>query len=90
MESPTTKEAFEEIERLSQNPETRRLADFRKQELMDILQREADAFEEGVAIGREKANKLIRMNADGISPEKISKYVRLPVEDVLEIIKSIE
>ena len=34
MESTTMREAFEEIERLSQNEETRRLADFREQEII--------------------------------------------------------
>ncbi|QUW23114.1 hypothetical protein JSQ81_05980 [Sporosarcina sp. Marseille-Q4063] len=88
MESPTTKEAFEEIERLSQNPETRRLADFRKQELIDILQR----FEDGVAQGRKKLKRdvVFRMNAAGIAPEKVAEYVGLPTDYVSEIIKSIE
>jgi len=36
MESSTMKEAYEEIERLSQNPETQRLTKFRERELKDI------------------------------------------------------
>ena len=84
MESTTMREAFEEIDRLSQNKETRRLADFREQELMDILQREEDAREDT------KREIVIEMYTDGMSAENIVKYVKLPIENVLEIIKSIE
>ena len=84
MESTTMKEAFEEIDRLSQNDATRRLADFREQELMDILQREEDAVEDA------KREIVIEMYTDGMSAENIAKYVRLSIEKVTEIIKSIE
>ena len=47
MESPTMKEAYEEIERLSQDPKTKRLAEYRERELKDIRQREFDAREDG-------------------------------------------
>ena len=90
MVDPKMKEAFEEIERLSQNPATRRLADFREQELMDILQREADAFEKGVAQGKEIVREIIRLKADGITPENIAEYVKFPIEKVLDIIKALE
>ena len=54
MERPWVKEAFEEIERLSQNPETRRIADFREQELLDMLQREEDARKDGMENGAKR------------------------------------
>ena len=92
MESTTMKEAFEEINRLSQNEETRRLADFREQELMDILQREEDAREDGVEQGIERTIRemVIRLYTNGMSKENVAKNVGLPFENVVEIIKSIE
>lgn len=54
MESTTMKEAFAEIERLSQNPETRRLADYWSHELRGRLQIEADAKEEGLKRGHQE------------------------------------
>jgi len=88
MESTTMREAFEEIERLSRNPETRRLADFREQELMDIMQREEDAREEG----RDETKKevVISMYTGGISEEDIAKFVKLSIEDVRTITRTIE
>jgi len=92
MESTTMREAFEEIERLSRNPETRRLADFREQELMDIMQREEDAREYGVELGIEKTIRemVIRLYTYGMSKENVAKIAEIPVEKVTEIIKSIE
>ena len=49
MERPWVQKAIEEIKQLDQNPDTRQLAEFKDRELKDVLQREADAFEEGVA-----------------------------------------
>ena len=54
MESPTMKEAFEEIQRLSYDPETRRIADYRSHQLRGQFQREYDARKEGVEEGLEK------------------------------------
>ncbi|WP_232843445.1 Rpn family recombination-promoting nuclease/putative transposase [Sporosarcina beigongshangi] len=88
MESPTMKEAFEEIERLSQNPETRRFAAFREQELKDILEREEEAREQGME--QEKQETVIRMYSDGMSVESITKYVNLSRDKVIEIIKLME
>jgi len=82
MESTTMREAFEEIERLSQNLETRRLADFQEQELMDIMQREEDAREQV------KKEVVIRLYTNGIPTEEIVKYIGLPFEKVREIIRS--
>ncbi|QUW23115.1 hypothetical protein JSQ81_05985 [Sporosarcina sp. Marseille-Q4063] len=88
MESPTMREAFEEIDRLSRNPETRRLADFREQELKDILQREEDARKKGIE--QEKREMVNSMYTDGMSMEYIAKYARITSEKVMDIIKSIE
>ncbi|WP_249336710.1 Rpn family recombination-promoting nuclease/putative transposase [Sporosarcina sp. Marseille-Q4063] len=92
MESPTMREAFEEIDRLSQNPETRRLADFREQELKDILQREEDAREKGMEMGieKEKRDTVISLNNFGMSPKDIAINVRIPLEKVIEIVKSLK
>ncbi|QUW23116.1 hypothetical protein JSQ81_05990 [Sporosarcina sp. Marseille-Q4063] len=78
------KETFEEIDRLSQNPETRHLADFREQELKDILQREADAIEQ------EKRKTVISLYHYGMSIVDIAKNVRISPEKAMNIIKSIE
>lgn len=100
MESTTMREAFEEIERLSQNKETRRLADFREQELMDILQREEDAREDGVELGIERGieqgrertirEMVIRLYTNGMSKESVAKNAGIPFEKVTEIINSTE
>ena len=84
MESPTMKEAFEEIERLSQNPATRRLADFREQELMDILQREEDARVDGIEQG--KRDIVIRMHKKGMAQVDIALFTGLSMEKIDEII----
>ena len=70
MESSTLKEALSEIERLSQNPETIRMAIAREIHLKDQLQREEDAKlegreegrEEGKEEGREQRNREIILN----------------------------
>ena len=84
MESPTMREAFEEIERLSQNPETRRLADFREQELMDILQREEDAREKEIEQG--KRDIVFRMHTKGVAQVDIALFTGLAMEKTEEII----
>jgi len=84
-------EAIAEIERLEKIPGTRRLVDFKDQELNDILQREQDAFDKGYLQGIEQGKmeyKMVeRMYANGIPIEKIVKYIGLPLEKVTEIIK---
>ena len=83
VERPWVKEAFEEIERLNQNPETRRIADFKEQELLDMLQREEDARKDGIELGieqgRERANRetVISLYTNGMTTENIAKNVRL-------------
>jgi len=98
MESTTMREAFEEIERLSRNPETRRLADFREQELMDIMQREEDAQEYGVELGMKQGieqgiektirKMVISLYNNGMSKEDVAKNAEITIEKVTEIIKS--
>src|SRR4051794_41033068 len=96
MENETMKEAFEEIERLSQNPETQRLAEFRERELKDIMQREDDAREDGmedgkcVGKGRRERELVINMYGKGFSTEDIIQVTEIPLEKVMEIIKSIQ
>ena len=88
MESSTMKEAYKEIERLSQNPETQRLAEFRERELKDIRQREYDAREDGIEQGieqgierkNEKRETVIRMYGEGMPVESIVKYSQMSLE----------
>ena len=88
MESSTLKEAYEEIERLSQNPKTQRLAEFKERELKDINQRLYDAREDGIE--SEKNEAVIRMYSDGMPVESIVKYSQVSFERVLEIINSMK
>ncbi|MFD1926896.1 Rpn family recombination-promoting nuclease/putative transposase [Sporosarcina siberiensis] len=87
MESTTMREAYEEIERLSQNPETKRLAEYRERELKDIQQREYDAREDGKE--KEKKEVVIKMYGEDLPTELISKITGLTLEEISEIIKSI-
>lgn len=98
------KEAYEEIERLSQNPETRRLAEYRARELKDIRQRELDAREDGIEQGIEQGIELgleqgielekreivLRMYGKNFSMEDIVQVTGVPLEKINEIINSIE
>ena len=47
------KEAFKEIQRLSENPATRDIANSREKFLLDQIQYEQDARNKGLAEGRE-------------------------------------
>ncbi|MCG7335921.1 Rpn family recombination-promoting nuclease/putative transposase [Sporosarcina sp. ACRSM] len=88
MESPIMKEAFEEIQRLSQDPKTRALAISREIQLKDQMQREYEARMEGMAKGIEQgiADIVISIyrkptpvpviaELTGISPEKIMTII---------------
>lgn len=102
MESSAMKEAFDEIERLSQNPETRYVALSREKFLKDQLQREEDARDEGIELGEEKGIKKGRK--DGIAEgkreivlymyhqktpkEMIAKLTNISIEKIEEIIQS--
>ena len=54
MESPIMKEAFEAIQRLSEDPVTRRIAEYRDAELRGQQQREIDREKIGVAKGKKR------------------------------------
>ena len=103
VESSTLKEALSQIERLSQDPETRRMAISREIQLKDQLQREEDAefrgiekgIEKGKVMGREEGahlrNRVIVLNmyAENLSAETIAQLTKIPLGDVKGIIESI-
>lgn len=103
MESSVLKEALTEIKRLSQNPETVRLAIAREIHLKDQLQREEDAelrgmekgiekgIEQGLEVGEERRNREIVLNMYGenISADSIANLTKIPFAKVQEIIKSV-
>lgn len=82
MESSAFKEAFEEIERLSRDPETVQLAISREMALRDHIQRMEDAENRGLAIGIEKGiEKGIEQGIEqGIEKGKRAKQVELIVK----------
>lgn len=98
MESPTMKEAFEEIQRLSDDPETRRIAEYRDSQLRGQLQREYDArkegMEEGVRKGVEKGivkrdkEIVLNMHAKQTPAAMIAELTGIRLDDVLSIIKT--
>lgn len=94
MESSTLKEALSEIERLSQNPETVRMAISREIHLKDQLQREEDAeslgIEKGKEIGADLRNRevILNMHVERVPVEAIARYTQTPLEKVKEIIES--
>lgn len=101
MESTTMKEAFEEIQRLSDDPETRRIAEYRDFQLRGQLQREYDARKEGmeegvrkgVEIGIEKGaadfsqQVILNMHAKQTPTAIIAELTGLALDDVLRIIE---
>lgn len=87
MESSTMKEAYEEIERLSQDPKTKRLAEYRERELKDIRQREFDAREDGIE--HEKRETVIKMHGKDFSLDDITQITGVSLEKIDEIIQSI-
>ena len=95
LESPSLKEAFREIQRMSENPATRDIANSREKFLLDQIQYEQDARNKGLAegqeIGKEKAKVefVISLYNDQFSNEEISRLTKLPVTKVQEIIASI-
>lgn len=102
MESSTLKEALSEIKRLSQNPETVRMAISREIHLKDQLQREEDAELRGIEIGRERVREeeiekgkhlrnreiILNMHAENLPAESISRFTQTPLEEVKGIIES--
>lgn len=90
MESPTMKEAFEEIQRLSQDPQTRARAISREIHLRDQLQREEDAKIDGMEQGIAKREReiVLKMHTKQVPSEIISDLTGIPLEQVKKIIKS--
>ena len=102
VESSALKDALAEIERLSQDPKTVRLAIAREIHLKDRLQREEDAVlrgreegrEEGLEKGLERGLELrdreivLNMHAENLPAESISKLTKITLEKVKKIIES--
>jgi len=86
MESSTMKEAFEEIQRLSQNPKTRALAISREIHLKDQLQREEDA--EIYGIENTKREIVLNMYKKQYPIDAIAEVTNLSAEEVTTIIES--
>lgn len=90
MESSTMKEAFAEIQRLSDDPATRAAAISREIHLKDQIQRELDAKADGKQEGKAegKTEIIINMHKKQYPIEAIADVTNLPVEDVLRIVNS--
>lgn len=98
MESTTMKEAYDEIQRLSDDKETRKAAIAREIHLRDQVQREYDAKEEGEKKGKAEgkadgkiegiAEVALNMHKKQFSIETIAAATNLSVDDVLDIVKS--
>lgn len=98
VESSVLHEALMEIERLSQDPKTKKLAIAREIQLSDQLQREEDAVERGLDYGLErgleqgmefqKREMVLNMYVEKLSKESIAKFTKIPLEKVNEIIWS--
>ncbi|WP_256439533.1 Rpn family recombination-promoting nuclease/putative transposase [Sporosarcina sp. 6E9] len=86
MESLTIRDAFSEIQRLSDDTEMRKAAIAREIHLKDQIQRELDAKEEGK---EENITKVIlSMHRKQYPIEEIADVLNMPVENVVSIIKS--
>ncbi|WP_318618242.1 Rpn family recombination-promoting nuclease/putative transposase [Sporosarcina sp. YIM B06819] len=94
VESSTLKEALSQIERLSQNPETVKMAISREIHLKDQLQREEDAEFRGIEKGKEVGAHLrdreiiLNMHAESVPAELIAQLTKIPLEVVKGIIES--
>lgn len=82
LEDTTMKEAYEELQRLSADKETRKAAIAREIHLRDQVQREFDAREEG------KTEVALNMYKKQYPIEAIADVTDMSVEDVLRIVKS--
>lgn len=93
MESSAFKEAFEEIERLSRDPDTVQLAISREMALRDHIQRMEDAENRGLAIGMEKGSytkmvdMVLRLHKVSTPLSVIAEAADLSIEEVQEIIE---
>jgi len=94
MESSTMKEAFEEIQRLSQDPKTRAIAISREIHLKDQRQREYDAMEKGMKNGRDEAiaerdrEIVLNMHMKQTAPTVIAELTGIALDNVMRIIES--
>lgn len=94
MESSVMKEAWDEIERLSQDPKTVEIALSREFFLRDQLQREEDALNKGHKIGKEegreeaKVEVILSLYGSGISVQKIAEATTFSIEKVEKIIEN--
>ena len=90
MESSTLKEALAEIDRLSRNPATVRMAISKEIHLKDQLQREEDAELRGIEKGKRLRNLeiILNMHAENMPAESISRLTQTPLERVKGIIES--
>ncbi|WP_438317122.1 hypothetical protein [Sporosarcina sp. FA9] len=86
MESSTMQEALKEIQRLSEDPETRKAAIAREIHMKDQLQRELEAKMEGTQEG--KAEIILNMYHNQYSVEAIAAITNVPIADVSRIVKS--
>jgi len=94
VESSTLKEALSQIERLSQNPETVKMAISREIHLKDQLQREEEAELRGKDVGREEGAHsrereiILNMHEENISAKSIAQLTKIPLGKVKGIIES--
>ena len=97
MESSVMKDAWDEIERLSQDPKTVEIALSREFFLRDQLQREEDALNRGIEKGMEKGIEkgiekimekvVLRSHALGMNTDVIMELTHLSAEEVHKIIE---
>ena len=93
MESPTMKDAFEEIQRLSEDPVTCRIAEYKDAELRGQQQREIDREKAGMAkdfeLGTVKRNReiMLNMHSQQIAAETIAKLTGIDLDTVLKVIE---
>lgn len=85
MESSTMREAFKEIQRLSEDPATRAAAISREIFLKDQVQRELDAEAAGEIKG--KTEVILNMYKEQHPIEVIARATNLPVDEVLSIVR---
>lgn len=90
MENSIMGDAFEEIQRLSNDQETRKAAISREIHLKDQIQRELDAKVDGKDEGKDEGRNevIINMYKKQFPVEAIADATNLSVEDVLRIVES--
>ena len=98
MESSVMKDAWDEIERLSQDPKTVEIALSREFFLRDQLQREEDALNKGHKIGKEEGKRegreeakveiILSLYTSGVSVQKIAEATGFSVKNVERVIEN--